>query len=220
VTALREAATVIVLRPAAPSFEVLLLRRRRGASFMAQACVFPGGGLEAGEDARTAAARELAEEAAVHLDAAALVPWSHWITPSIEPKRFSAQFFVAVLPPDATPHHDGVETVDLVWLAPGDAPARSGELRLPPPQLRTCWELAQHATLAAVIAAARVRAVVPILPRLLPAAAVTLLLPWDPDYDAATGDALAMTPRPHWATGPSRFVLTGDGWRADQPSGA
>src|SRR5690242_19786322 len=27
-----------------------------------------------------------------------LVPWAHWITPSIESKRFSARFFVAALP--------------------------------------------------------------------------------------------------------------------------
>src|SRR5262245_21591015 len=107
---------------------------------MASAFVFPGGAAEEGEDARTAAARELFEEAGVLLSKAAsrssvstlvqgtqddirrrilkgmqadaalelagltwstdtLVPWSHWITPSIEKKRFSARFFVIELPP-------------------------------------------------------------------------------------------------------------------------
>ena len=72
---IREAASIILLRrqePAEaktndPSFEVFLLRRHRGASFMASAYVFPGGAAEEGEDARTAGARELFEEAGVLL---------------------------------------------------------------------------------------------------------------------------------------------------------
>ena len=68
---LREAASVILLRPAEPGteagFEVFLLRRHRQAKFMASAFVFPGGAAEPGEDARTAAARELFEEAGVLL---------------------------------------------------------------------------------------------------------------------------------------------------------
>ena len=64
---LREAASVILLRRASPGFEVFLLRRRKGASFMASAFVFPGGATESGEDARTAAARELFEETGVLL---------------------------------------------------------------------------------------------------------------------------------------------------------
>ena len=64
---MREAASVILLRRAHRGFEVFLLRRQSGASFMAIAFVFPGGAAEEGEDARTAAARELFEEAGVLL---------------------------------------------------------------------------------------------------------------------------------------------------------
>src|SRR5215510_7015653 len=160
---LLEAASVILLRRAEPGteagFEVFLLRRHRQAKFMASAFVFPGGAAEAGEDARTAAARELFEEAGVllaHADAElepqtlelpiqvtlrrrilegeaasaalataglawstdVLVPWSHWITPSIEPKRFSARFFATELPSAQVPSFDDVETVDQVWVRP------------------------------------------------------------------------------------------------------
>jgi 8-oxo-dGTP pyrophosphatase MutT (NUDIX family) len=179
---IREAAAVILLRRAERGFDVLLVCRNRGASFMANAYVFPGGVAEPGEDARVAAARELFEEAGVMLARGgeptetlefytqaelrseilggrpaasvlasagldwavdALVPWSHWITPSIEPKRFSARFFVGELPPGQEPEFDANEVVAQVWLAPEDAAARSAELALPPPQLRTLWELAR-----------------------------------------------------------------------------
>lgn len=250
---------MILLRRAQPGFEVLLLRRQRGASFMASACVFPGGAAEPGEDARTAAARELFEEAGVLLardagpqaetlemftqatlrkrilgggDAAAilagaglawstepLVSWAHWITPSVEPKRFSARFFVCELPTGQQPSFDDIETTEQVWVRPAEAIARAGELALPPPQLRTCWELSQLATIEHVLAEGRGRADEPhpILPRLRTAsegAPPCLLLPWDPEYvDGATGDSAPLTYQPRWARGPSRFVMEDRAWR-------
>ena len=71
---LREAATLILLRDApsgASGFEILMVQRQRGASFMADAHVFPGGRLEAsdGGDFAVAAAREAFEEAGVLLAA-------------------------------------------------------------------------------------------------------------------------------------------------------
>lgn len=254
---IREAASVILLRvaPGGRGFEVFLLRRRKGASFMASAYVFPGGATDEGEDARTAAARELFEEAGVLLAkegevgadtleaptqdtmrqrvlrgakatdvlAAAglvwsvdvLVPWSHWITPSAETdaKRFSARFFVTELPSGQDPHFDDIETVDQVWVTPAAALARAGELMLPPPQVRTCMELAEHASIADVLAAGAVRAAEPhpIMPRLGNGA---LLLPWDPDYMVTgIGDSAPLTYQPAWARGPSRFVMEDRAWK-------
>ena len=71
-----------------------------------------------------------------------LVPWSHWITPSIEPKRFSARFFVASCRPGRTPQFDDDrDRRSGVGHAARTRLARAGELQLPPPQVRTCWEL-------------------------------------------------------------------------------
>ena len=203
---------MILLRPAAGGFEVFLVRRHRGASFMASSYVFPGGAAEPGEEPRETAARELLEEAAVALPAPdVLVPWSHWITPSIEPKRFSARFFVGVLPEGQEPKFDDKETVDQVWVTPREAIARSGELQLPPPQIRTCWELAEHASIETVLAAAR--EIVPILPRLAPGDRPALVLPWDAEYETrGTGEAAPMATRPSWARGPSRFVRENNRW--------
>lgn len=257
---LREAASVILLRRAEPGFEVLVVRRTHRASFMASAFVFPGGATEAGEDARTAAARELFEEAGVLLARAdasfetqtlavpivsvlrkrildgepatpllsasgltwstdALVPWAHWITPSIEPKRFSARFFACELPSGQVPSFDQVETVEMRWVRPREAVERAGELALPPPQLRTFWELSQLDTIEEVLAAGRARGDEPhpILPRLHAEAGGELrclLLPWDPEYtEAGTGDAAPLTYTPSWAVGPSRFILEDRTWK-------
>ena len=145
-----------------------------------------------------------------------LVPWSHWITPSIEAKRFSARFFVAELPPGQEPQFDDGETVDQVWVTPREAIERAAELQLPPPQVRTCWELGEYSTIAAIVAAGRARGDEPhpIMPRLAPGDRPCLLLPWDPEYTTrGTGEGTPLTYRPSWAKGPSRFVLEDRRWK-------
>src|SRR5918912_1547505 len=61
----RLAASVIVLRGGGDALEVLLVRRTPAARFMGGVWVFPGGAVDAGEDERAAALRELGEEAAI-----------------------------------------------------------------------------------------------------------------------------------------------------------
>lgn len=75
----KPAASIIVVRDAAPGIEVLLVRRHAQSGFMAGFYVFPGGRIEPGEEPRRAAVRELFEEAGILLaperldgDAAAL----------------------------------------------------------------------------------------------------------------------------------------------------
>src|SRR4051794_4090725 len=100
----RQAATVILLRGGAEALEVLLVQRNPQARLMGGAWVFPGGAVAAhegeGDDAhRTAAVRELAEEAAVHgVDPASMVRFSRWITPKEVKVRFDTHFFLAPAP--------------------------------------------------------------------------------------------------------------------------
>src|SRR5450432_3050775 len=105
----RQAASVIVLRGGAQALELLLVRRTPEARFMGGVWVFPGGAVDADEGDgdgahRTAAIRELREEAAIVLDdPAALVKFSRWITPAAVQIRFDTHFFLAPLPPGQEP---------------------------------------------------------------------------------------------------------------------
>lgn len=264
-TAIRTAATVIVLREQAGHLEVLLMRRNRNAPTSAQAFVFPGGMLEPDEVPATAAARELFEEAGIllarnseqhpvagttaaalyrnivrnqrsnetmaHLHQASvtlatetLAPWAEWITPSVEAKRFRAHFFVAALPVDQAPSVNEREMVELRWVTAEDALAHARTLHLPPPQIRTFYELLPYRSIDEVFAAAAARQTEPhpILPRGFTAPqGPALALPWDPAYLAeGIGDSAPYATRPAWAHGPSRFVRLSDGWHYQDPAAA
>src|SRR5262245_24844463 len=135
----RPAATVVLFRDAdGGGLEVYLVRRHARSGFMASAYVFPGGAAEPGEeDLRVTGDRELAEYCGVVLAAEDLHYVAHWVTPSIEKRRFSAHFYAARLPAGQTPVFDNKETVDEAWVTPEGGLARAAELRLPPPQIRT-----------------------------------------------------------------------------------
>jgi len=158
--------------------------------------------------------------AGVSLDLDGLDLFAHWITPSAEKRRYSAQFFLAELPAGQTPSFDNVETVDEVWVTPAEALERRGELRLPPPQLRTLLEMREAAPggVAALreLAAARREHVAPIVPRLLQEEGLphgfALVLPWDPTYTTTATGAGEPLPADHpLAGGGSRFVMDADG---------
>jgi 8-oxo-dGTP pyrophosphatase MutT (NUDIX family) len=160
-------ATVVMLRPASDGFEVLMMRRHAGLDVHGDAWVFPGGRVDANDMgpgneidvAARAAVREVAEEVGIGLDPTMLIPFAHWTTPVVFPKRFATWFFLGVVPEDATPLVDGVEAVAAEWLAPNAALAladRAG-LRLAPPQFVTLTELARFASVDAARTAYRTR---------------------------------------------------------------
>jgi len=186
----RQAASVIVLRDAAAGPEVLLVRRNPSSRFMGGVWVFPGGAVDDGERGaeahRTAALRELQEEASLTLDGPdRLVGFSRWITPAQVSIRFDTWFFLARLPQGQEPSIDGSECVDIGWFAPSAALAahRSGELALVFPTIKHLEQLHGFATVAELLDYASAREVVPVEPRvLLEGEVARIVLPGEPGY--------------------------------------
>ena len=112
-----------------------------------------------------------------------LKPWSRWITPVVEERRFDARFFAAALPSRQQTRDVGGEAAAVAWLSPADAiaAARRQEILLWQPTAVTLAELGGCADVSEVLAAPRV--LTPVLPGVLAAdGAAWLTLPPYLDY--------------------------------------
>lgn len=224
----RPAATVVLLRARAGGEpEVFMLRRSARSPFMPDALVFPGGAVDPGdgpegsdEAFEAAARRECAEEAGVELGARRLCWFDTWVTPSAEPRRYCARFYLAALTEGEglAAAADGHETEDGRWATPAEILAAwdREEVDLPPPTLGTLLRLAdarREALWSVEPAAARA----PVLPKALlqpgpdGAAQPVVVLPHDPDYGALPGDAAP--PPPRASDLPTRMIRAGKVWR-------
>lgn len=120
------------------------------------------------------------------------LPWvSRWITPRRETtRRFDTRFFVAASPAGQTSLHDDHETVESMWVRPDEALAQGdrGDLMLMPPTVANLRFLADHATVASALDAARsVGVPAPIMPKVRTGRVgmnAVVALPGDPDYDS------------------------------------
>ena len=193
------AAQAVALRVAAcrETFEeagVLLARD-------AQGCLCTGARVDALQARRATVASDatsfvaMLEEQDLYLDVDRLVYWSHWITPSLEPKRFDTRFFAIALPPGQEVSADLSELTHHAWVRPAHAPEaiERGEIRVVPPTLLTLEDLAEsharHGSLEAMLAAERGRTVPPVMPRIdASAGELRVVMPWDPGYAAAPGE--------------------------------
>jgi 8-oxo-dGTP pyrophosphatase MutT (NUDIX family) len=121
----------------------------------------------------------------------ALVPFAHWITPTILPKRFDTRFFIVEAPAEQIALHDGGEAVDSVWIEPALALAEGlqGRRTLLLPTRLNLELLGQSATAADALAAARARKPVAIEPRATKTATgYRLALPADSGHGALEYD--------------------------------
>lgn len=222
--AVRDAATVVLLRDGPDGLESWLLTRVAQMAFAAGMTVFPGGRVDpadaalplAGdvsalvtrlgcpdEQARAligAAARETFEETGVLLtsppavlpdlradveegrlgfggllasnelavDVAALAPWSRWVTPKGETRRYDTRFFVGTLPEGAEPADVTTESSAAAWLPIGTAieQAQWGERKILPPTMVTLLALQACGTVSGVLAAAPAQSLEPVRPTL------------------------------------------------------
>jgi 8-oxo-dGTP pyrophosphatase MutT (NUDIX family) len=223
-TAVRPAATVVVLRPRGPDDpapELYMLRRSSKSAFMPDALVFPGGRVEDedGEDLdlafACAARRECAEEASLDLSSVDLRWFDTWQTPSGEsPRRFLARFYVATIAADQG--HDAVadghETRAGRWASAATILSQweAEEVDLPPPTLSILLRLAAGDWREWSCCPPE-RARQPILPKITPVGSnIHIVMPHDPDYALLPGEAGGVPDRVH--TFPRRFIRTGKRW--------
>jgi len=137
---------------------------------------------------RSVSLAELLGRRGLVLRADLLRPWSRWITPVIEPRRFDARFFAAALPAGQRARDVGGEASEVAWLRPGEALAagKRGEIRLFPPTAVTLSELADCGDLDTVLTGPR--QVAPIIPEVqLREGAVWLTVPGLSEYAIGTG---------------------------------
>ena len=147
--------------------------------------------LATGAAPSTAPFYERLRDEKLNLALDALIPFSHWITPTILPKRFDTRFFIVEAPVEQTALHDGGEMVDSVWIEPARALADGAEGRrtLLLPTRLNLELLGQSATVAEALAAARARKPVAIEPKATKTATgYRLSLPADAGHGALEYD--------------------------------
>jgi 8-oxo-dGTP pyrophosphatase MutT (NUDIX family) len=126
----------------------------------------------------------------LHMACDALHYFAHWETPLTRPKRWSARFFMAVMPVEQLVRHDGSELTDSRWMTAADA--LSGEFKLPFPTVRNLRMLAELDSVAALIDWADERARFGVV-RIRPVEVVTegeseFFVPGDPGYPGERAD--------------------------------
>ncbi len=168
-------ASVILLRDTPAGVETYLLHRHARMPFAASAVVFPGGRVDAadavaGSDSiRVCALRETAEETGVQLESDDLVPWAHWITPELEPRRYDTHFFVTALPENQQAQDVSGETDHAAWELPASALAAAdrGDIALMPPTRSILLELAEARNVRELLGAATGRVIECVLPKMI-----------------------------------------------------
>ena len=93
-----------------------------------------------------------------------LAHFAHWITPENMSKRFDTHFFLAAAPSGHLGRHDGRESVDSTWIAPGEAVADRERWKVIFPTRLNLMKLAKASSVEAALAAARAAAPVTVTP--------------------------------------------------------
>lgn len=100
------------------------------------------------------------------IDADAVRPWSRWITPAGEVRRYDTRFFVAALPAGTEARDVTTESSSAGWFGIGEVleAAQRGKVGMLPPTIMTLASLTSYLTVAEVLDAAGQRSLDPISP--------------------------------------------------------
>jgi 8-oxo-dGTP pyrophosphatase MutT (NUDIX family) len=137
---------------------------------------------------RSLSLAELMKRRGLVVRADLLRPWTHWLTPEVESRRFDTRFFVTALPAGQRTRDVGGEADHVAWMRPKAALEGNerGEMMLMPPTLASLRDLSGFGAVDDVLHAASGRTVTRILPKLLfdENDQLKFLLPHDPGYPA------------------------------------
>lgn len=133
---------------------------------------------------------ELLREEGLRLPLDRITYFSHWITPVGAPRRYDTRFFVAVAPEGQQPLHDNRETINHVWVRPGEALSlnRQKKFDMRTPTIHTLRLFAEHDNVTTLTRALRALGNIPVIePRI--AKSGRRVMPGDPEYEAAGTEA-------------------------------
>lgn len=134
--------------------------------------------------------------------------FAHWITPSMEPKRFDTRFFVIEMPARQEASPDGVEITSVIWRGPEQALREhaAGKLMLPPPTWYCLFELSLMRNMQDALDPSQTAKVAMILPKIaMQEQGLSVLMPWDAEYATAEGEGQPI-PKSVLTFLPSRLV--------------
>lgn len=118
------------------------------------------------------------------LDLAALVPFAHWVTPAMAPKRFDTRFYIAAAPRGQRATSDGIENLAIAWRRPSDILAawQDGREKLMFPTRLNLMKLARADDVASALALARATPIVTVTPRISATGERRLVIPADAGF--------------------------------------
>jgi 8-oxo-dGTP pyrophosphatase MutT (NUDIX family) len=165
----------------------LVLARRRGTQEMVDA----DGAHRLVETYRAALLKgdttfvDIVRQENLMLAADLMVPFAHWITPEVVPKRFDTHFFLIAAPVVQLGAHDGGESVESLWITPQQAlsEAKAGTRTLVFATRMNLEKLARYRTVAEAVEITRSRPVVTVTPKAMKTPeGRKLQIPADADY--------------------------------------
>ncbi|WP_281301144.1 MULTISPECIES: NUDIX domain-containing protein [unclassified Iodidimonas] len=108
-----------------------------------------------------------------------LVPFAHWITPELSPKRFDTRFYLAPAPIGQRPSSDGIENIHLDWWRPSDLLKawEKGTRPLMFPTRLNLMKLSRAQTVAEAMQQARRTPIITIIPEIIGPGQRRFLLP-------------------------------------------
>jgi 8-oxo-dGTP pyrophosphatase MutT (NUDIX family) len=126
------------------------------------------GGARADVETGRVSFGELLRANGLAVDAGTLHPWSRWVTPAGEVRRYDTRFFVGALPHAAEAQDVTTESSAASWVGVGAAieQAQRGDRKMLPPTMMTLASLLPYGSVADAIGSAATRVLDPIRPEL------------------------------------------------------